>query len=225
MASGWKGGIEIPEPDRGRPQRFQSQPLAGMLFFIAGAQFLVLTTVAESLYPNYSIRDNFLSDLGVGPSATIWNTSIFLAGMLFALGAYPFLFRGSPGRRWFTVLYLLAGAGAMGTGVFNENAFPIPHQIVSFMAFVVGGIVAIVSYKLIQGPFRVLSIVLGLATLSSIVLWNVGFGAFGNGLMERMVAFPEVIWLIAFGGYLMGVRPTNVQARPSGQDRSKENPL
>ncbi len=197
----------MPEPDRGRPQRFQSQSLAGMLFFIGGVQFLVLTTVAESLYPNYSIRDNFLSDLGVGPSATIWNTSIFLIGLLFAVGAYPFLFRGSAEGKWITVLYLLAGAGAMGTGIFNENAFPIPHQIVSFMAFVIGGISAIASYKLIQGPFRVLSVVLGSTTLSSLVLWNAGFSAFGNGLMERMVAFPEVVWLMAFGGYLMGRTP------------------
>jgi hypothetical protein len=39
--------------------------IAGMLFLIGAAQFLMLVTVAESIYPKYSVRNNFLSDLGV----------------------------------------------------------------------------------------------------------------------------------------------------------------
>ncbi len=72
---------------------FNSPRLSGLLYFIGGAQFLLLTTLAESLYPNYSVRNNFLSDLGVvEPSGTVWNTSIFLGGLLFVLSAY-LLFR------------------------------------------------------------------------------------------------------------------------------------
>ena len=93
----------------------------------------------------------------------------------------------------------------MGTGLLDYSIYPIPHQIVSFMAFVFGGIAAIGSSKVIRGPFRYFSILLGAFTLVSVVLLILGLGQeLGNGLMERMVAFPELTWLIALGGYLMG---------------------
>ena len=187
---------------------FNSPRLSGLLFFIGGAQFLLLTTLAESLYPNYSVRNNFLSDLGVvEPSATAWNTSIFLSGLLFVTGAYM-LFRsfGRPDRLAL-FLYVLAGIGAVATGLLNENTFPDAHQIVSLMAFIFGGISAVVTYRLVQVPFKYVSPLLGLFTLVSLVLLIAGFRQqFGNGLMERLVAFPEIIWLMAFGGYLMNSR-------------------
>ncbi len=190
------------------PSGFKSLRLSGLLLLVSGAEFLLLTTLAESLYPNYSVRNNFLSDLGtVEPSGTVWNTSIFLSGLLFVIGAYV-LFRsfGRP-RRIILVLYVLAGAGAMATGLLNENAFPDLHQIVSLMAFIFGGISAIVTYRLVRGPFKYVSALLGMFTLVSLVLLIAGFRQqFGNGLMERLVAFPEIIWLMAFGGYLMNSR-------------------
>ncbi len=189
---------------------FSSLSLGGLFLFLSGGQFLILTTVAESLYPNYSVRNNFLSDLGaVDPSGTVWNTSIFLAGLLFVIGAYPFLYRSfGHGKRLTTVLYVLGGVGAMGTGLFNEVAFPEIHEIVSFMAFIFGGISAIVTYKLVQSPFKFISLLLGAFTLVSLALLVAGLGQqVGIGLIERMVAYPELIWLMAFGGYLMGRSP------------------
>ncbi len=187
-----------------------SPRLAGLLFFIGGAQFLLLTTLAESLYPNYSVRNNFLSDLGVvEPSGTVWNTSIFSSGLLFLMGAY-LLFRslGRP-QRLAPVTYVLAGVGAMATGLLNENAFPDLHQIVSLMAFIFGGISAIATYRLVLVPFKYVSPFLGLFTLVFLALLIAGFRQqFGNGLMERLVAFPEIIWLMTFGGYLMSNRET-----------------
>ena len=180
--------------------------IAGAMFFIAASQFLILVTVAESLYPGYSVRDNFLSDLGIVPqSAIVWAATIFTTGALFVVGSY-FYFRGdSHVRKWIVAMYLLGGIGLMGTGLFDESAFPILHQIVSLMAFVFGGIAAIASYKLMQSPFKYFSVVLGTITLVSLILLIAGFRqVLGNGLMERLVAFPEVIWLITFGGYLMG---------------------
>jgi len=34
--------------------------------------------MAEALYSGYSARDNYISDLGVGPSALVFNSSVFL---------------------------------------------------------------------------------------------------------------------------------------------------
>lgn len=185
--------------------------IAGMFFLIGAAQFLILVTVAESVYPKYSVRNNFLSDLGVvHESAGIWSITIFLTGALFVAGSY-FYFRKSTGTgKWLPTVFVLGGIGLMGTGLFDYSTFPILHQIVSFMAFVFGGIAAVGSFKLIRGPFRYFSIVLGAFTLVSLVLLILGLGQeLGNGLVERMVAFPELIWLMALGGYLMGERSSH----------------
>ena len=176
------------------------------MFFVAAAQFLILVPVAESLYPGYSVRNNFLSDLGIMPqSALVWSSTIFATGALFVLGSYFYFRRGAHTRKWIVAMYLLGGIGLMGTGLFDESAFPILHQVVSLMAFVFGGVDALASNKLIRGPFRYFSMILGAITLVSLVLLIAGFRQeLGNGLMERLVAFPEVIWLMTFGGYLMG---------------------
>ncbi len=118
----------------------------------------------------------------------------------------PAISFGRP-QRLALAVYVLAGVGAMATGFLNENAFPDLHQIVSLMAFIFGGISAIVTYRLVQVPFKYVSPLLGLFTLVSLVLLIAGFRQqFGNGLMERLVAFPEIIWLMSFGGYLMSSR-------------------
>ncbi len=118
------------------------------------------------------------------------------------------LFRSfGPPQKIILVLYVLAGVGAMATGLLNENAFPDLHQIVSLMAFIFGGVSAVVTYRLVRAPFKYVSPLLGVFTLVSLVLLIAGFRQqFGNGLMERLVAFPEIIWLMGFGGYLMNSR-------------------
>ena len=56
--------------------------LAGVLFFIAVTQFALGLIISEALYHGYGVHDNYLSDLGIGPSAIIFNASAFLLGLL-----------------------------------------------------------------------------------------------------------------------------------------------
>ncbi|MEK6810614.1 MAG: DUF998 domain-containing protein, partial [Candidatus Thermoplasmatota archaeon] len=104
---------------------------AGMLIFLAGAQFSVFLVIAEAIYPGYSVSGNFISDLGVGPAANVFNGSVILLGLL-AFGAVYV------GRRLFDrvllILLFLTGIGAVGVGVFTE-AFGGVHTVVSFIAF------------------------------------------------------------------------------------------
>jgi hypothetical membrane protein len=51
---------------------------SGALFFIAATQFVLCLIIAEALYPGYSVSNNYISDLGVGPSAIVFNASVFL---------------------------------------------------------------------------------------------------------------------------------------------------
>jgi hypothetical membrane protein len=142
--------------------------MAGVLFFVAVTQFVLCFIVAEALYPGYSVSDNYISDLGVGPSSLIFNSSIFLLGLLSIIGAY-FLPRVAD-FRVLTVLLVLMAVGAMGAGVFTKD-FTTIHGAVSSMAFMFGGLSAIASFKVLKTPLSVISVMLGLMTLGALALF------------------------------------------------------
>ncbi len=55
--------------------------ISGLVLFAGAAQFFLLVLIAEALYPQYSVANNYISDLGVGSTAYIFNTSIVLLGI------------------------------------------------------------------------------------------------------------------------------------------------
>jgi len=186
---------------------YDSGKVAGTLVFVGGTQFVLGMLVAEALFPGYSISRNYISDLGIGPSASIFNSSVFLLGLMVLVGTY-FLQR-SFRSRLVTGLLALAGVGAMGVGVFPEN-YPAMHEVVSDVAFIFGGLAPIAAYRLLRRPFNYFSAVLGLVSLSAMVLlstqYTFGLGeqyflGLGPGGMERMIAY--LLWEIALGGYLV----------------------
>ena len=181
---------------------YSSAKVAGALFFIATSQFVLGLVVAEALYSGYSVSANYISDLGVGPSALVFNVSVFLMGLLIILGAY-FLQRGF-NYRALTVLLILTAIGAMGVGVFTENSGTI-HSVVSLIAFLFGGLSAIASYKLLKLPFSAIAVILGLMCLGALVLFMVKVDlGLGVGGMERMIVYPLLVWGAGFGGHLIG---------------------
>ncbi len=188
---------------------YSSGKVAGALVFIAVSQFVVGMIVSEALYPGYSTSDNYISDLGVGPSALIFNSSVFLMGLLMLIGAY-FVWRAFD-YTMLTVLLVLTAVGVMGVGVFTED-FGAIHGVVSLMAFLFSGLSAIFSVvcsyvhelKLVKMPFSALGIILGLMTLVALGLFGVGeYLGLGVGGMERMIAYPVLLWGAGFGGYLI----------------------
>ncbi len=188
---------------------YDSRKVAGALVFIGGTQFALGMLVAEVLYPGYSISQNYISDLGAGPSASIFNSSVFLLGLMVVAGAY-FVQRAF-GNRLVTGLLVLAGVGAMGVGVFPEN-YPAMHEVVSDIAFIFGGLAPIAAYRLLRKPFNYFSVVLGLVSLCAMVLlsaeytFGVGeqyFLGLGPGGMERMIVYPILLWEMGLGGYLL----------------------
>jgi hypothetical membrane protein len=62
--------------------------IAGVLFLVASVQFILGLVVAEALYSGYSVADNYISDLGVGSSSMVFNSSVFLFGVLSIIGAW-----------------------------------------------------------------------------------------------------------------------------------------
>jgi hypothetical membrane protein len=181
---------------------YSNGKVAGTLFFIAATQFVFGLIISEALYPSYNISDNYISDLGVGSSAMVFNASVFLLGLLMIIGAY-FLHRAF-NFTMLTVMLVLTAVGAMGVGIFTEN-FTIKsiHPIVSFIAFLFGGLSAIFSvicsyvheFKLVKMPFSIIAVILGLMTLGAMALFAGG--------MERMIVYPLLMWGAGFGGYLI----------------------
>lgn len=189
-----------------------SRKIAGGLFFVGSAQFVVFMIIAEAIYPNYSVSANFISDLGVWgqPSAAIFNPSITLSGLLTLGGA--FFLQKILGKRRFSFFVALSGLGALLVGFFPENTvivsgIPVVHSIAALIAFVFGGLAAVTSYSITKPPFRYISVILGGLSFLALVLflssYTTGFLGLGPGGLERMIVYPSAIWTMGFGGYLM----------------------
>lgn len=190
---------------------------AGILLFLAGCIILIGIITAESFYPQkytYTTSQSMISDLGATeppnsiitqPSATIFNFSMILTGIIVLLGAY-FLFRYY-NDRIATILVGLLGLGALGVGVFPGNVNP-QHPLFAMTTFISGGLSAIYSYRLIKSPLKYVAVFLGLISLGFIVTMNILMPSMGAGGVERWVAYPIVLWLLGFGGYLMGLGST-----------------
>jgi len=181
--------------------RLSSHALAGLLFFVGSAQFLTVLMLAEALAPGYSVSNDAISDLGVGPTGLLFNASIVVVGGFGMIAGY--LLHPSHGRRLFTVAILLAGAGAIGVGVFPET-IPGPHLVAALTAFVFANVAAILAFPLEGLPLNFVSPVLGVIGLAALALFVSGqYLGSGLGGMERMIVYPPLVWEIGFGGALM----------------------
>lgn len=195
----------------------QNESLAGTLFFIAAAQFTICIFIAEGAYPGYSVSQNYISDLGVGPSSMIFNSSVFILGLLVAIGSY--FLRNFPNLKTTHRLLFLMGVFAMGVGVFTKD-FTLAHGIVSSAAFFFSGLAAILCAKFLKKPFSFLSAGLGVLTLVALGLFSAGMVTSGSltsniaydstfylglgvGGMERMIVYPALMWVAVFSGWLI----------------------
>ena len=190
-----------------------SRWLPGLLLFVLAAGFMTVIMVAASMAPDYDVQGGAISDLGViGETAALFNVSLLAVGVLNIVGGY-LLYR-SHGRVWVFAMFLLAGLGAIGAGLIPLNASGL-HGIFALVAFVFFNVEALAAATLVSGPMRWISIVAGLVGLAFVVLMVIGdggnpgvFGPIGHGGAERMIVYPSMLWMMAFGGYLM--------AAPSG---------
>lgn len=190
---------------------------AGTAFLIGGVQFTILWMLAEVFYPDYSVKANYISDLGttcfpvggcyVPPAWWMFNASEVVFGVLVAVGAYFFFraYRYKPA----TALIAVAGLALIGVGVFNESWSPW-HGLFSLVTFLFAGLSAVATFRFQKAPLSYISVLLGAITLLSLILYIPDAGAFGNtigvgpGGLERLIVYPALLWGISFGGYLLG---------------------
>jgi len=193
--------------------------IAGFGMVLAGFVAFMGIVTAEVLYPNYSTRQE-ISDLGSTvppnpiihePSATIFNGTMLVTGAL-VLGAAYFVYRALDGGR-FPVALAVFGFGAFGVGVFPGNVTPW-HGLFALLTFFSGGIAVVLSSRVVTRPFSFLCGLFGgisLVVLVSVFFYGLVVGGpsplepLGSGGIERWVAYPLILWVPAFGGYLLAL--------------------
>jgi hypothetical membrane protein len=191
-------------------QFMNNRDLAGAFIFVGGVQFLIGMILAEIFYPGYNVSENYISDLGATcrdtciiyqPTALIFNTSVIILGIFILLSSY-FIWQEFQ-NYLISILIGLSGLGALGIGLFPETTGTL-HLIVSFIAFFFAALSAIAASKLVKTPFTYISVILGIASLAALALYGLKFYfGLGPGGMERMIAYPVLLWAVGFGGYLM----------------------
>jgi hypothetical membrane protein len=185
--------------------------VAGSLLFLLAAQFMTVIMLAASIVSDYNYKGSAISDFGIAPdTAMIFNLSLIVVGSLNILGGM--VLSGAHRRRGLLVIYLVAGLGAIGAGLFPLNT-GAPHSLSALVAFIFFNVQAISTGFVAKGPMRWISFAAGLVGLLFVGIMVIGdggdpsvFGSIGHGGIERMIVYPPMVWLIAFGGYLMGRR-------------------
>ena len=203
--------------------------LSGLLLFAAGVTIVLVIITAEALYPiAYSTGHNEISDLGgtrppgglvFQPSATIFNIGMMLSGLLVTLAAA--VLHRVFGRWWLSSAIGILGISALLVGIFPGNT-GTPHAVAAMVAFISGGVAAVLSAQVTRSPiawaFRLLGGV-NLALLGSYFIQGDASPAWalGTGGAERWIVYPILLWLVGFGGYLAGLS----DERQEGADRGR----
>lgn len=215
-------------PPAGTRFRTPYAKIAGTLLAVAGMIVFMGIITAESLVPaaaDYTTSASDISHLAgtdppdsviFQPSATIFNAVMVSSGIMIVAAAY-FVQRAF-GRLRVTVPLMVWGIGVLGVGLFPAPTGGV-HDLFALLTFFVGGVVAILAYKVEPPPLGYVSVVLGAIPIS-ILVSMIALGesgglttSLGAGGSERWVAYPVVLWLVMFGGYLMG-RPAGRAADP-----------
>jgi hypothetical membrane protein len=184
---------------------------AGTLLFLAGFIALMGIITGEIFYPaGYSTANSEISDLGstrppdaliYQPSATIFNGTMILTGILVIAGAF-FAYRAG-WERWSSLLLALVGTGILGVGIFPGNVGTL-HGLSATLTFIGGGIAAVMSARALCGPFRFIAVLLGCITLLALMGLGILLPVLGDGGAERWIAYPIIFWLTGLGGYFLG---------------------
>jgi len=184
--------------------RIENRTLLGALFFVGAAQFILVIVIAEARYPGgYSLATNALSNLGVGQTALLYSAWITVCGALALVGSL--LGRRTLGAGLTTTL-AVAGACAVGVGL-SAVRTSAPHVAFAIAAYIFLTVSVLISYRVLRPPLSYFSVSLGVISIVALVLFvthhNLGIG---KGGMERMIAYPILVWALGFGGSLMGTK-------------------
>ena len=197
--------------------------LAGGLFVLVGAGFLLVTMLAASIAPGYDFHAAAISDLGVISQTALLFTALLVTIGVLDLAAGILVGRAS-GSRSIAAAAVVAGVGAAGAGLAPLDTGDL-HALFALAAFVAFNVQAIALARWVGGSLGWLGVLagaLGLVYVGVMVVGDSGnpavFGAIGHGGAERMIAYPAMLWLVALGGALLGRRALGAEPPASSGD-------
>ncbi len=215
----------MPHPIRRIAVFTDKYPLLGPVVWILSFQYFAAQLVAAAAWsPAYSWTTNVISDLGntacglyasryvCSPEHGLMNASFIMLGITMAVGSQLIYteFRRSRASRIGFGLMGLAGLGTVLVGLYPENTISWMHAIGAFLALGVGNLSLVVLAFAIQQArrnFRIYTFLSGVLSLVAFGLFVGGISlGLGQGTMERIVSYPQTIWLIMFGLYMTATR-------------------
>lgn len=180
---------------------------AGLLLFVGATQFILAVIFAQALDSSYSLSKPLMY-LGGGPAGWLFNSSLFILGLLSFASAY-FFWRSSSNMIFF-VLFAITGLGLALVGIFNENTGSLHVFFVrTFMIFAIP--TTILSYKFQKSPMSQISLVLGLIILIAEFFFLSGayispsfYLGLSRGTLQSLIIYPILLWMLGFGANLIG---------------------
>ena len=189
--------------------KLEEEVKAGLLLAIGSIQWFFIVLISEGLYPGYVSSFHYVSTLGTGQTANLYNASTLLLGVCVVTASY-LIHRFKPSRLFFALL-LIAGLGAIGLGVFPEDSRPM-HGIVTPITLIFGGLAGAFVFKVQSRPLSYLSMILGAGSIAVGLLFisymglsvesDVMYLGFYKGTLERIVIYPLILWMMTLGSQL-----------------------
>jgi hypothetical membrane protein len=203
-----EGSVSLQRAHQATARQFADRRLAGVLLFALAAQFMTVIMLGASMAPDYDVAGGAISDLGtIGETALLFNASLLATGALNLAAGY--LVYRVYRTRWLFTASIAAAVGAIGAGLVPLDR-GAAHGLFALSAFLFFNVQAVAAARVSTGPMRALSVLAGVTGLCFVVLMVIGdagnpwvFGPIGHGGAERMIVYPVMLWMLAFGGYLM----------------------
>jgi hypothetical membrane protein len=211
---------------------FARHPGWGPAFYALSIQyFLAQLIVAHQWAFPYSLSRNTISDLGntacglygsrlvCSPLHGVMDASFVVLGLTMVLGSAFLVQQVAPAPGTTTGLALMAGAGigVILVGLFPENRVPAIHGTGAGISFLLGnaGIIVLGWSLTLPVPLRACSFLAGGVALLALGFFVSGhYLGLGEGGLERVVAYPQAVWLIAAGLGLLSARRRRLTLAP-----------
>ena len=204
--------------------------LGAFLWFFSIQYFIVEAivqygwNVLQKVAPVYSMRFNYISDLGASacvyfpkdssmfvcsPLHVLMNASFILNGVLAIVGSFLlqdyFKNKYKEGSTFIQIglnLILIGSIGNISVGFFPENTILLIHELSAVLLFVLTniGLICVGTGMAHSGYTKKMSLYTigsgALALCALFILATKLYYPFGIGLVERAVAYPLTVWLI-----------------------------
>jgi hypothetical membrane protein len=194
-------------------------PRWGPLLYVSSIQyFLFQFLVSLRWSPAYSLSRDTISDLGntacgrfngryvCSPLHSLMNLSFVALGLTMIVGSalLEHALKKTSGSTSAFASMAIGGFGVVLVGLFPENSISALHGLGSAMPFLIGNAGVVVAGCSLQMPLalRVYTLCTGAGALVSLGLYaSTHFLGLREGGIERVVAYPQTIWLVVFGAY------------------------